>query len=442
MGEASLALVLGLLWTAWAVQALLCAGQVAWFARRLGRPPKTYDRYRPRAWVIVPFKGIDEDLPSSVAALCTQEYPNYRLIFVLESAQDPAYPVIRRESARFPRQPCEIVFAAASPPRQGQKTHNQLAALRHIEARCGDDDVWVFADSDAVPDRHWLAAMVGPLGSSDRYGITTGYRWLVPASAQGKKPPLAATLASVMNSSVACLLGRPWTNFAWGGSMALRVQVARRGRLIERLQGALTDDYPLSRLCRQLKLKIRFVPQCLVASPCRFSFRELWNFGHRQYLITRVYTPGLYAAALAFTSLYVGGFATAWAWLLLHLKVQPWWSPAGWLAPLPAIAVTAWANGRRHDARRRAVSRAFTSELQQQLTAALRWDRWATPVWMTLHWLLVLRALLGRTMTWRGIRYRLLGPQRVERLTQPDAAIALADAAPSDTTCCSHGSPP
>jgi hypothetical protein len=43
-------------------------------------------------------------------------------------------------------------------------------------------------------------------------------------------------------------------------------------------------------------------------------------------------------------------------------------------------------------------------------------DRWATWLWMSLHALLLARAALGRTIRWRGIRYRLHGPQRIERL--------------------------
>jgi len=175
-------------------------------------------------------------------------------------------------------------------------------------------------------------------------------------------------------------------------------------------------------MCRELGLKIRFVPQCLVPTPTSLGFAGLWNFGHRQYLITRVYTPGLYAAALAFTTLYVAGFLSAWGWLLAWLVTDAGarydWTVAG---AVSAIAVVAWANGRRAQARRRVVSRAFQPVVQAQLRPALRWDRWGTPVWMAMHWLLMVRAVLGRTMVWRGIRYRLRGPRRIARLAEPAA---------------------
>jgi hypothetical protein len=34
---------------------------------------------------------------------------------------------------------------------------------------------------------------------------------------------------------------------------------------------------------------------------------------------------------------------------------------------------------------------------------------------MTLHFLLMLRAAFGRTMVWRGRRYRLRGPNHIEQ---------------------------
>ena len=40
---------------------------------------------------------------------------------------------------------------------------------------------------------------------------------------------------------------------------------------------------------------------------------------------------------------------------------------------------------------------------------------------MTLHALLITSALLGRTFVWRGIRYRLMGPNQVIRFDPPPA---------------------
>jgi len=416
MGDVGL-WVLGVLWAAWVVAAVIAAAQVSSFAGRLKRSPHRHPEYRPRAWAILPVKGIGDDPAAAVRGLFEQDYPDYRLIFVVESQDDPAYAAVRAELGKHPQRSAEVLVSGEADANQGQKVHNQLAALRHIDQASRDEDVWVFADSDAAPDAEWLAHLIGPLSQQDRCGATSGYRWLVPAGNGASRPSVWSQLASVLNSSVACLQGKGRYSFAWGGSMAIRVGTARRGDLVKRLTGALTDDYPMWRLCRDLGLNVSFVPQCLVATAAKFSlFGEsgLINFAHRQYLITRVYVPRLYAFGLSVTTLYVVGMVTSWAYLLTHVTgAAAWWQ---WSTPATAILAVAAANQWRAAARRRAVMAAFEKDVTDRLQTALRWDRWGAWLWMPLHWLLMLRAAVGRKMTWRGIRYRLDGPNRIRRL--------------------------
>ena len=410
------------LWLAWLLQAVVCLVQVKHLQlnimRREHRPGAIY---RPRAIVIVPVKGADDDLTAHVAALCRQDYPDYQLVFVVESRQDPAHAVLERELSRFDQPQRRLLVAGPADADEGQKVHNQLAALRVLDEECSDDDVWVFADADAVPGPYWLAAMVRPLRRNEMTAMSTGYRWLVPTPARdGPKPTLWSHLASVINSSVASQLGRYPFDRAWGGSMAITVATARRGGLIGYLQNALADDYQCTRMCHDLKLRISFAPQCLVASPVQFTGLEFFEFARRQYRITRVYAATLYLTALALTSLYVAGFVSAAAFLIASWTTgQPlgrWWPPA---ACMLAVFIT---NQLRSSLRASVVEHAYGPDVRRQLTVTLRLDRWATTFWMTLHWLVVLSALAGRTITWRGNRYRMRAPQRVEQLNHSPQA--------------------
>ncbi|MEX0745960.1 MAG: glycosyltransferase family 2 protein [Phycisphaeraceae bacterium] len=407
-------ILLALLWTAWGTQAVLSAVQVRKFARRLERAPREkFDAYRPPAAVIVPFKGVEPALADNLRALCTQEYPAYRLVLVVQTEDDPAHAALKQAVRDHPDRRIDLVVAGHAPATVGQKVHNQLAALDHLHSATGDEQVWVFADSDAVPGPNWLGNLVGPLEREDR-GLTTGYRWLVPEGTDGRPATIWAKLASVMNGSVACFAGRDQFNQAWGGSMAVRVGTARQAELVDSLEGCLTDDYPLTRMTHRLGKRVYFVPRCLVASPVSFSFTELVNFAHRQYLITRVYAPGLYAAAALLPALYLAGFGSAWAALLTGLLTAP--RGPLWIMAATAIAVVFVANQIRASYRKRAVRNAFGQAMVERLHATLLLDRWATPLWMALHWALILRAGFGRTMRWRGIRYELRGPQAVRRL--------------------------
>ncbi len=421
-----------ILWSAWVMQAVLSAWKVRQFRRLYDRPRReALQSHCPSTAVIVPFKGVDQDLVNGIAGLCEQDYPSYELLAVVESPEDPAHRVLTEQFKRYPHRHTRVLIAGPAGPNEGQKVHNQLFAIDHLlsqdPGQGAQPEVWAFADSDAVPGPNWLRDLVGPLLQEDKTGVTTGYRWLIPV------PPEAPTetdafatghsydgatiwshLASIMNSSVACLMGKDRFSHAWGGSMALTAKTAKRGDLRGRLAGALCDDYQFSRLGRDLGLRIYFAPRCLVATPVNFDLAGLINFAHRQYLLTRVYAPGLFILALAMTSLYIIGWTSATAWLLASVLTDP--SSGGWRWPTAAIACVFTANQVRSSLRRQVVSKALGNQVIDQLRTTLRIERWAPFIWMTLHWLLIVCSAFGRTMRWRGIRYRLWAPQRVERI--------------------------
>ncbi len=416
-------LILMVLWFLWVLQAMFSAMRVRKFRRLYDKPPReAFDRYRPTAVVVVPFKGLDHHMAQHVAGLFEQDYPEYELLLVVDAPADPAYAVLVEAVERYGPDRAQVLVAGPAGPDEGQKIHNQLFAIDHLLARQqrGEPlpEAWVFADSDAVPGPGWLASLVGPLVQDKITGVTTGYRWLIPIVRDTADLPGRASvwshLASVMNSSVACLLGRDKVNHAWGGSMAVKASTALRGDLHGRLVGALCDDYQFSRMSRDLGLRVYFVPRCLVATPVDFDWRGLVNFVHRQYLLTRVYAPRLFVMGLILPGLYAAGCFSAWGWVLVGVLSGA--KVSTWLWPACAIAAVFVANQLRAGFRQQAVTQAFGQPVLKKLGWTLQLDRWGTTLWMTLHGLLILRAAFGRNMRWRGITYRLWAPQRVKRL--------------------------
>ncbi len=409
------------IWFAWIVQALVSALRVRAFGSMLGRGERMEDRtFRPKATVILPLKGIDPELEACANAILSQDYPDYRVVFVAESANDPACEVVASAIDEAPAKRGTLLVAGRAPANQGQKVHNQIAAIEALESGADDEDVWAFIDSDVLPGPTWLADLVGPLRRKERNAVCTGYRWLVPKPApMDTRPSPWAELASVMNSSAAGLQGIPKWSLAWGGSMAMRVGTARKGNLVARWRGAITDDYPATHMAESLGMRVHFVPRCMLVTPTSGGILELARFARRQYLITRIYSPFHFTLALTLMWLFVIGFTTAWGYLLFQLVSGA--SDWRWLWPLTAILCVGLANQVRASARRRCIETAFNDEITSQLESTLWWDRWMTPLWMALHALLITSALIGRTFVWRGSRYRLIGPNEVTRLDTPSA---------------------
>lgn len=403
------------LWCCWSTQAVLVVFQAGKFARRVAAPPREgFSQYQPMAVVIVPFKGHDHDLPRNVRALITQDYPLYRLVFVFEDDRDPARVMIEDELSNHQDPPrIDLITAGKAPDDTGQKVHNQLAALAHLDAVNDDSEVWVFADSDAIPGPGWLQKLVGPHMDADRVGVTTGYRWLMP-ELRAQRPRPASMFASVINSAVAMFIGHGDLTQAWGGSMAIRADFARQHDLPSYFRGAISDDYQITQLCRDAGKEVYFVPHCLVPSPINFTWAQLLEFGRRQYLITRVHDPVLYRKAVLVSSLYVAGFVSAWITLIYTLLFA---TEIGItiLAGLTLLNVSI-CNQLRAGYRRQAVVAAFGSDHLRYLRYTLRLDQWATAAVMAVNLTLLLSAALGNTLTWRTNRYRLEGSQSIQKI--------------------------
>src|SRR5947209_14044486 len=272
---------------------------------------RTLPDYTPHASVIVPCRGLDQDLAKNLRALFAQDYPRYEIIFVTDSAHDRALPVI--ESLRAAHADAttgavvtRVVIAGAASD-CGQKVHNLRAGLSACDPA---SEVFVFVDTDARPRRGWLRALVAPL-ADEHIGAATGYRWFVPAHGG-----FSSHLRSVWNASIASALGHSETqNFCWGGSTAIRRTTFARADVLAHWRGALSDDFALTRALKTAQLPIRFVPYCLTASHEDCSFSELLEFTTPQLKITRVYSPHLWRIVLISNLLFVlvcyGGLALA-----------------------------------------------------------------------------------------------------------------------------------
>lgn len=408
-----LLITLHLIWITFAVLGVL---QNRRHARRFLRPPRPESlEFQPPAVIIMPIKGIDRDLPGCIAGLCNQAYPDYRVIIVVESKSDPAYPILLEELAKHPHRPSRIMIAGQAAANEGQKVHNQLHVLREILPTLAESDVIAFADSDAIPGETWLSLMVARL-STGKNGVTTGYRWMIPDPA--RPATIWSHVASVINGSVAAVHRPSDADQAWGGAMAMLVSTARKGDLITRLTGALTDDYPITKMCRDIGMIVRYVPKCLAATPVDFSLRSFWTFARRQYVITRIYSPRLFWFALLVLTFWLAGFISAWAQLITGLATP---DPMGhvklWLPAAIVISVVVICQHLRSHYRTQTIRNAFGQPMVEQLRTTLRIDRWLPPLWMTIHWLIALSSLSSNRFTWRGYRYQLDGPNQVKRLT-------------------------
>jgi hypothetical protein len=373
-------------------------------------PASRSGTYTPRVRLVVPCKGVEDYFDDTVRGLLAQDYPHYSVTFVVESPADAAYHRLTR-LVREHDLPARVIVAGEARG-CGQKVHNLIAATARMPA---DVEVVAFADSDAVPDAGWLRRLVYPLHDRRR-GAVTGYRWFVPAV--GNWPGIVLT---AMNASIAMLCGNHPFNVIWGGGWAIRRPLFERLLDDGYWQGALTEDLPATVMLRRIGARIAYAPGCLVASPIDCSWPWLLAFGRRQYMLLRVYMPGLWAVFVASAVL---SQLTFWG----GLAALAFGELGSWRLPVAAVLVAIYvSNSARAVLRQRTVARRFPPSDRAQWWAAIL-DVFTHPL-LNLGHLISLASSVGNTVTWRGIRYRLHGPNRTEVLDRPAVLVQPAASA-------------
>jgi ceramide glucosyltransferase len=353
--------------------------------------------YAPVTAVICPCKGDEAGLEENLTGLTRFDYPNYEMFFSLATSLDPALKIIERIQAASQR-PVHIVIAG--PPKDcGEKVHN---LRRAVEALPDKFEVFVFTDSDVRFSHGWLTKLVAPLEDS-RIGATTAYRWLIPSGGIGAGG-LSSALASAWNAAVATLLGRPREKFCWGGGTAIRRENFSDLGVLEAWDGAVSDDWAMTRAIENSGKSIVFCPECMGATLHRWTGSALLEFTNRQTLITRVYAPRRWllgaAAHLGYslTLIYAGVVM-----VIAMAGGDPWIHLALMALVIPLLA-----------AMKGALRTVAVKELLPEWKVRL--DKWSW-VWPSLAPLVpflfawnFMASLATRRIRWRGIRYELISP--------------------------------
>ena len=380
--------------------------------RRLGEP---FRRDPMPAIVMVPMKGVRHNFEDYIDGLLNQDYPDYHLVFTVESTNDPLYPVLRdriglTDDTLIWTPPLEQAPASAAPATSAglkriqlipagltdvgaQKVHNQLRALRELRV---EDEVIVGCDADIVPPLDMLSRLLSPINHGSHVA-STGYRWLIPMHRR-----LGMHTASVINSSVATMGGPEWCNLMWGGAHAVTREMHEKIGLVEKLKGAFNDDLQIAHHIRAAGEKISYLRSLMLASPEYYDWKEMFTFGWRQYFHVRFYAPWAWWMALLIGALYIAGSCVAWISLL-----------SGSVSALIPIGLVFLFNQLRANERIALVKTLFAVNEIIHLRPTFRLERFATLFWMSIHFLMVCRAGIGRTVTWSGIAYRVRGRQDV-----------------------------
>ena len=366
---------------------------------------QVYESYMPRTLLTVPCKGIDTGFVKNMISFLRLDYDQYDLHFVVESIDDPVWKQISEIIEKFEisskARSVKLLVAGISDG-YSQKNHNLLFSIKHA---ADDVEVFAFADSDARIDCHWLNHLLHQLRHKTT-GIATGYRYFIPVHRS-----LSSLALSSMNAATAQIMGKSRHNQAWGGSMAVKRDLFERLDIATLWKGTISDDLTLTFAVRKAGLRIRFMPRCLTVSFEDMNWAQLFEFTRRQFLITRVAYFKVWSMALICLS---NNFIGLWVMpVVTYFKFQA----GSWEAWAYLLAgIIHWGSLYYRTYMRKQSFSLILGRYGKDAQKLSPWEMLLNPIWVILMLSLVILSSVGRTIRWRGIKYRLLGACRVKRL--------------------------
>ena len=269
-----------------------------------------------------PIRGLDPDAYENFASFCRQDYPDYEILFCVDSADDPAVPVIQKLCRDFPQRRIRVLFGSGR-----DAPNDKVAKLARLadEAR---HELLVISDSDVRVQPDYLRTVVAPLADPQVGAVTCFY---VPADDSTLVHSLQS-IGMVSDFYAGILVARQLdgVKFALGPTIATSgARLAGFGGYAA-LENRPADDLLVGRLIAEQGYEVKLLPYSILTVPDYHSVRDLFHKRLRWIVVMRhmrpwghlglIFTQGLawsLAAIAARPSLRV-----AWAYLGVYLALR------------------------------------------------------------------------------------------------------------------------
>jgi ceramide glucosyltransferase len=239
----------------------------------------------PRVALIVPVAGAAPGLAARLTSFLEQDYPDYQMVLVTRSLEDPATAVIRTLLPHYPRAKHVLSGPATA---CGQKNHNLLAGLKLADPAA---QVLAFCDANQVAPANWLKEMVRPLAAGASQ-IVSGYHQILPQDLKAATLGRAATVLLLSLAKGLAPLNQPW-----GGSTAISRDLFASLK-IDRLWGEnVVDDVSLAARLKGAGLRVGYPAGAPLVTPLGGETGRSWEaWLTRQWLYLKFCLPGSWLA--------------------------------------------------------------------------------------------------------------------------------------------------
>ncbi len=332
--------------------------------------------------ILKPLAGLDLDLESNLRTFFEQDYTEFEILFAVRSEADPAVAVVARLQREYPKIPSRLVLTG-EPPYPNAKVYSldrMLAAASH--------DLVVMSDSDirVTPN---LLRMVAAEFQDAHVGVATcPYRAVPGASFWSRLEATGMNTDFWGSALVARML--EGMHFAVGPTIVARRRVLQSIGGCERLKDYLAEDFVMGKFAAEAGYGVILSSYVVEHHIGCATLRQNGEHRLRWARSTRRSRPAGYVGQL---------FTMPFPLALLVCAASPaWW---------PVLPVTLMV---------RAVA-AYTVSARA-LRARINWL--LLPIEDVLGFVFWVAGFFGKTVSWRGRRYRLFADGRFELISSSE----------------------
>lgn len=339
-------------------------------------------QFAPPVSLLKPVHGVDFASRINFESFCTQNYPDYEILFCVNDLDDPAVPLIRQAMKDFPERSIRILSNA---PKLGsnQKVNNLVLLAREAK-----HEIILQSDGDVRVSPDYLNNVVAEFADPAVGVVSCLYRAIAEKNFWAEVEAVGAASDFLPGALVANLPGK--VTFALGASVATtKTWLAKIGGY-ESLVDLLADDYEIGNRVHNAGAKALLSREPVWTMYPAQTRKSFWQHQVRWARTVRMVRPASFFG-LAITH--------GLPWCVLAAVIAPSLSVAvGFLSAylvlrlLMAWVVGVWGIG----------------------DEVLRRKLWLVPLRDAIHFVVWLAGFVSNRVTWGGVEFAIDGGEMRE----------------------------
>ena len=273
---------------------------------------KKHPVFTPPVSILKPLRGLDPHMYESFRSHCTQDYPEFEIIFGVSEADDPAATAVQRLMAEYPG--CRIRLVVC-PEILGnnRKVSNLVQMLAHARY-----DHVLINDSDIYVPPDYLRRVMAPFARPNVGMVTCPYRG-IPANTLGSKLESLGISTEFIPGVLVARQIENGIHFALGSTLAMsRTALDAIGGLSP-LVDYLADDFQLGLRISQAGYEVVLADVVVETHLPPYTMAGFFQHQLRWARSTRDSRRKGYVGLLL-------TFGLPWAMLAVLLAPDVWWS--------------------------------------------------------------------------------------------------------------------